>query len=124
MNKAVIPLILVNVLMTSIAQIALKAGANNPAVAASFKSGFSLAAIPVVLTTPMLLIGLTIYFVSALLWLVVLSKVDVSFAYPFVGLGFIMTMVFGWLLYGESLTTGRIVGTITIAAGVAILARS
>jgi drug/metabolite transporter (DMT)-like permease len=64
------------------------------------------------------------YVLGAGLWLLVLSKVDVSLAYPFVGLGFIMTMLLGWLFLHEGVGVERIIGTLLIAGGVVLVSRS
>ena len=71
-----------------------------------------------------MILGLGIYFASAAVWLLVLARVDVSLAYPFVGLGFVVTMLLAWAVHGEVLSTGRIAGTLMICAGVVVLARS
>lgn len=68
--------------------------------------------------------GLVFYGLGALLWLFVLSRVDVSMAYPFVGLGFIVTMVLGMLLLGEHVNLTRIIGTIFVVTGVVLVSRS
>lgn len=69
------------------------------------------------------LAGLGVYFSSALVWLVVLSRVDVSVAYPFVALGFVLTAVLGQVLFGEVLSMQRIFGITLVCVGVAVLAR-
>lgn len=71
-----------------------------------------------------ILLGLFVYFSSAVVWLLVLAKIDVSLAYPFVGLGFILTALLGWLIRGEELSIGRISGTALIVLGVVLVARS
>jgi multidrug transporter EmrE-like cation transporter len=50
--------------------------------------------------------------------------VQVSLAYPFVGLGFVLTMLLGWAIHGDSLSVARVAGTLIISLGVVILARS
>ena len=60
---------------------------------------------------------------SAAIWLLVLARVEVSFAYPFVGIGFIVTMVLGWWLMGDSIGLQRLAGTLLITAGVVLIAR-
>ena len=67
--------------------------------------------------------GLTLYFLSAVVWLLVLSRVEVSFAYPFVGIGFILTMLLGWLAMGDTMSLARVAGTLLIAGGVVLIAR-
>ena len=76
-----------------------------------------------VASNPWVVLGLALYFLSAIVWLLVLSRVDVSFAYPFVGIGFILTMLMGWLALGDLMSPSRVVGTLLIAAGVVLIAR-
>lgn len=124
MDRTLWVLIISNVLMTSFAQIILKGGMSTPAVTHGLADGLRWASIPAVATSPLVLLGMFMYFGSALIWLIVLSRIEVSLAYPFVGLGFLLTMVLGWAIYGDSLSLMRVAGTLMIAAGVAMLARS
>ena len=124
MNRTVVFLIAVSVLMSSLAQIVLKAGMSTQSVATSLSGGLKWSAAASVATSPLVLVGLGIYFASAVVWLLVLARVQVSLAYPFVGLGFIVTMILGWLVHGDSLTPARVVGTLLIAMGVFVLSRS
>lgn len=117
-------LVLANVAMTSLAQIVLKAGMSAPDVVRALAGGFRLPALVTVFLHPWVVIGLTLYAGAALVWLLVLAKVDVSLAYPFVGLGFVVTMVLAWAFMGESVSATRIAGTLLITAGVVVLARS
>ncbi|MEX1034581.1 MAG: SMR family transporter [Sneathiella sp.] len=59
-----------------------------------------------------------------MLWVWVLSKVDLSIAYPFVGIGFVVTMLFGILLLNENVTPMRIIGTVLIVGGCVLVGRS
>lgn len=122
MTRSTVLLILANVAMTSLAQIILKFGMSSPEVARILSSGIRLSGVASVLLHPWVISGLVLYFAAALVWLLVLSKVDVSLAYPFVGLGFVITMALAWAFLGEVVTTTRIAGTLLIAAGVALLA--
>jgi drug/metabolite transporter (DMT)-like permease len=72
----------------------------------------------------MIVIALGIYGLSMVLWIWVLSKVDLSVAYPFVGVSFILTMAFGYFLLGENVTSTRLLGTVLIAVGCALVANS
>jgi drug/metabolite transporter (DMT)-like permease len=76
------------------------------------------------MTSPLIWSGLVIYGLSVAMWLWVLSKVDLSVAYPFVGVSFLITMAFGALLLDESVTPLRIVGTILIAGGCILVGKS
>ena len=76
------------------------------------------------LFSPLVFSGLFIYGVSVLAWLWVLSKVDLSIAYPFVGISFIFTLLFGIFLLNESLNSYKIIGTLMIATGCFLVAKS
>ena len=123
MTRSTFLLIFASVVMSSLAQIALKAGLKQPEVSEALAEVNALAAAQVVASSPMVWVGLGIYAVSMVVWMLVLARVDVSLAYPFVGLGFILTMLLGWLVHGDVLTPGRICGTLLIVAGVIVLAR-
>jgi drug/metabolite transporter (DMT)-like permease len=117
-------LALVSVLLSVAAQFALKAGvaAMPPAARATSMSGafelmWSLA------SQRYLLLGLVLYAVSAVVWLGVLARLEVSKAYPMVGLGFAITVVLGWWV-GESVTPLRVAGVLLICLGVALVGRS
>lgn len=123
MNQYLILLILCSVLLSSIAQIVLKMGMSNPSVLQAMQSQSAMQAFIAIATNVYVIGGLTLYFASAAVWLLVLARVDVSFAYPFVGLGFVVTMLLAFFINGEVLSTTKILGTLCIALGVAIMAQ-
>ena len=123
MNLTVLLLILMSVLLSAIAQITLKMGMSSPIIQQAIASASNVAVFQSIATNLYVSGGLTLYFASAAVWLFVLAKVDVSFAYPFVGLGFIATMLLAYFINGEMLSTTKIVGTLCIAIGVAIVAQ-
>ncbi len=111
-------LVMLGVFLSAVAQILLKYGMSRAEVQRALSATeWSLIA-RAVCTNGNVLVGLLLYVGSMIVWLFVLAKVDVSQAYPFVGVGFIITMVFGWLLLGESVNMYRITGTILVAFGV------
>jgi len=124
MTSHVLILILTSVGMTSLAQIVLKAGMNNSAVQQALQASPGWHTAVAVVGQPLVMTGLAIYFAAAFVWLLVLARVEVSLAYPFVGLGFIVTMLLAWAIHGDNLSPARIAGTLIIAAGVAVLSRS
>jgi multidrug transporter EmrE-like cation transporter len=121
-TRSTVLLILANVAMTSLAQIILKLGMSSPEIARVLSGGIRFSGLVTVLLHPWVISGLVLYFAAALVWLLVLSKVDVSLAYPFVGLGFVVTMVLAWTFLGEAVTAMRMAGTLLVAAGVLLLA--
>lgn len=64
------------------------------------------------------------YAVSILLWMSVLSKVEVSYAYPFLSIGYVVASIAGYFFFSESLTPIRIVGILVICIGVFLISRS
>lgn len=64
------------------------------------------------------------YAVSILLWMVVLSKVEVSYAYSFSSVAYILVAVSGYLWFNESLSAVRVLGIIIICFGVCLISRS
>ena len=124
MDKSVLTLIAVNVTMASLGQIVLKAGMSATPVLDSLAKGIGWSTVSIVLLHPLVVLGLMMYVGAALVWLLVLARIDVSLAYPFVGLGFILTMFLGWAVHDEVLNFARVTGTLLIACGVVFLARS
>ena len=76
------------------------------------------------LTSPLIMGGLFIYGLSVAMWIWVLSKVELSIAYPFVGISFLITMAFGAFLLDENVTPLRIAGTVLIASGCLLVSRT
>ncbi|MGD8238002.1 MAG: EamA family transporter [Armatimonadota bacterium] len=76
------------------------------------------------LFTARVLAGLLCFVISAMLWLVVLSRLDLSYVYPMVALGQVAVMFLSWLLLKEHLTALRIVGMGVICMGVLCVALS
>ena len=72
-------------------------------------------------STPVIL-GLSIYVGCTVLWLLLLSRFELSFAYPFLGLSFVVAMLLGATFLGESVSIVRVMGTLLICAGVALVA--
>ena len=68
--------------------------------------------------------GMLCYAVSLVLWMVVLSKVNVSLAYPFSCVGFIITAILAYFFLNEPLTLQKCVGIAVICLGVIILTYS
>ena len=116
-------LILASVSLSALAQIALKAGMSTPSVVGAMRDAPAREFLFEVATNARVVGGLTLYFASAALWLLVLARMPVSAAYPFVGMGFVLTMLLGWLFLGESVGLSRLGGTAMVALGVVLIAR-
>lgn len=120
MSLRLILMILISVMLSVIAQLLLKAGAASanlrPQSLGSELQGLA--------QSPLVYAGLAFYGLGALVWLFVLGRAPLSLAYPFVGLGFVMVMIAGATLFGEHVGPARIAGTLLIASGCVLVARS
>lgn len=67
--------------------------------------------------------GIACYILSLLFWLYVLSKLELSKAYPMVSLGYVFTTILGYLLLNESITVNKVIGIIFIIAGVCFITK-
>ena len=124
MDKSTFSLVLASVLLSSIAQIVLKSGMSSVSALVTSANGDTMRIAIAIALNLKVLCGLLIYFASAGVWLFVLARINVGLAYPFVGLGFVMTMLLAWLIRGEIPSVPQIVGTLTICLGVVIMARA
>ena len=127
MNPASLALILFGVLLNACAQLLLKAGVNNvvSAVGAFEYSLANLWPVGLRLATQWPIIGgLACYVVSVVVWILGLSRVDVSIAYPLLSLGYVLNAAAAWWLFGEAMTPTRLLGMGVIIVGVYILTRS
>jgi EamA-like transporter family. len=77
-----------------------------------------------VIQSPLILSGIFTYGVSVLIWIWVLSRVELSIAYPFVGLSFIFTLLFGVFFLGEAINVAKVAGTVLIILGCIFIANS
>ena len=73
-----------------------------------------------VLFDPFVFTGLVATFVSGLCWMATMSKLDISYAYPFTSLGFALVVLLSWILFGEPLNAWKIGGVVLIMAGIAV----
>lgn len=113
-----------SVLMAAAAQLAFKFGMSGAGPRAAIESGrLTARSILVVMSHPGVVGGFILYGASALMWLVVLARTDVSVAYPFVGLGIIITMLGGAIFYGEAITVPKALGTLLVCLGIVLLSR-
>ena len=74
--------------------------------------------------SPPLLLGLVLFGLSVLSWLVVLSRLPVGIAYPMASLGYIVATLLGVVILKEPVHILQIIGIVLICSGVAFIARS
>lgn len=76
------------------------------------------------LTSPYVLLGLILYGVGTVFWLFALKQLDLSLAYPFVGMSFLFVLIFSILFLNEPFSLHRLFGTLVIIAGIVILSKA
>ena len=123
MNLLSFILVLVGVMLNAAAQLFLKAGT------ASFGdllvNGDSFPHLFIrVIANPLILCGLACYVISVGIWIIALSRVEVSIAYPMLSMGYVVNSVAASYLFGEVLSMQRFSGIGLIIAGVVLVARS
>ena len=123
MNAVSFALILTGVLLNAAAQLLLKAGTNaighfefhlDNVLPVGMKLAFE----------PHILGGLSCYVVSVVVWIMALSRVPVSVAYPMLSIGYIVNAVIAHFWFGEALASQKLVGIGFIIIGVWLVARS
>jgi multidrug transporter EmrE-like cation transporter len=118
-----IPLILLGVLLNAFAQILLKKGMLGIGhFEIQIQNLFPV--IQKVATNLYILLGLGSYVISVAVWLLVLSQVEVSYAYPFLSVGYVVVTLMGYFFFQESVSWMRVTGILIIIVGVILLSRS
>lgn len=115
-------LILASVLLNCFAQVLMRKGMLSNGEIGAFSKLVS--SIPDMLTNIYLWGAMICYVVSIPIWMVVLSKVEVSYAYPFLSIGYILSAVIGYFWLAEHISPIRIVGIFVICIGVVLISRS
>ena len=123
MTWAAFALVMTGVLLNAIAQLALKASVSDTGIInldmqSLLSSAGSLA------TNLWLWLGLVCYAISVVVWILALSRVDVSIAYPMLSVGYIVNALAASQLFNEPMGMGKVIGIGVIMLGVYILARS
>jgi len=123
MTPIAFALVVAAIVLGTCAQLLLKAGTNAVGTFA-----FTLEnALPVGLKLalePRILAGTGCYAVSLVVWIMALSRTEVSVAYPMLSIGFALNAVLAWWLLGEAVTPMRMLGIAIIILGVYMVARS
>jgi multidrug transporter EmrE-like cation transporter len=123
MTLGTFALILTGVLLNAGAQLLLKAGVQ-PLGALTVGWDTVLPTALRVLAQWPIIAGLACYVVSVGVWIVGLSRVEVSLAYPMLSLGYVVNALAAWWLFGEALGPMRWGGMMLILAGVLVMSRS
>ncbi len=117
-----LPLILTAVFLNAAAQLALKQGAGRLGGMSFSLDNIVPIGIQVVFNA-WIFLGLLLYGVSVVLWILALSRVEVSYAYPLLSVGYVVVAIAGYFVFHEPLSATKILGIALIVAGVIFLSR-
>lgn len=115
-------LILISVTAGVAGQTAIKLGVSHPG--AHDAAGNLGSLLGMIVGSPFVLLGLVLYGLGAVAWIAVLSRLDLSLAYPFLALNFVLVALVSRFGLGETLPPLRWAGIAVICAGILIVARS
>lgn len=119
-----IALLLVSVVFATAGQLTLKAAMESIGRIGTAQVSDATQTLARAVKEPLLWIGLVLFGISALFWLVVLSRVDLSLAYPFVGVSYVVVVALARFLFNEQVPTLRWIGVSVIALGIALIGLS
>lgn len=123
MSGRMLSLILLSVSLSGFAQVLFKLGVSMNPVRTAMAEGSTFEMLKALALSPGVLTGLAMYGVGTVVWLTVLARTELSLAYPFVGLSFIITAVLGYWFFHEAANASRLVGTALVIAGVILVGR-
>lgn len=123
MNRTTLSYLLAGVMLNAVAQLSLKAATNRMGAVSLGFDGLGATLLRAGLQ-PFIWLGLLCYGISVVVWVAALSRTEVSLAYPFLSLGYVVNAVAAWYLFGENVSTQRLAALAVIIVGVWLLARS
>jgi multidrug transporter EmrE-like cation transporter len=124
MNLSTFAFIISGVLLNAVAQVLLKAGTNALGGAIHLTMSNAFETFVRVASQLPILAGLACYALSLVVWIMGLSRTDVTIAYPMLSLGYVVAAAGAWLFLGEAISPQRLLAIAVIMVGVALLARS
>ena len=122
--KMLIGLILLSVILAAVAQLTLKHGMNQVTAENGGVAKLNAASLKLMVTNLSVLGGLVIFGVSAIVWLLVLSRPSLSFAYPFASLGYVLIVLSARFVLHEQVPPLRWAGVACIMVGIILVAQT
>ena len=115
---------ILSVFFSSSAQILLKLGMNRFGEVSSDLSIANIWQVSLkIISNPYIMLGIAFQVIALVVWLYVLKKVEVSYAYPLIALGFVFVLLVGYFFMNESLNSYKLAGIALIIAGIFVLSR-
>ena len=115
--------IIVTVVLNAASQVLMKSGMSQVGQA-EFSASHTWGLLLRAATNPFIVLGLLTMTISMGTHLMSLSRYDVSFAFPFLSMAYVIVAIYGYLVLGEDVNPTRVVGIGTILLGTVILAQS
>jgi len=113
-------MIVLTVIINTFGQFVVKTGVDR----AGMVSLFDVRSIVRALSSWLVISGFAIYFLSAILWLSILSKTELSWAFPILSLSYVLTVLLSPVILHESFSIQRLIGTLVICFGVFLVGRT
>jgi multidrug transporter EmrE-like cation transporter len=114
-------IIVLGVSLNAAGQLFLKSGAN---IIGPITSSSSITTVITEFINTYIIVGLLCYVFSVLIWIVALTRVDVSIAYPMLSLGYVIVTIAAWFLFNEEISAIKILALSIIIFGIVLLANS
>ena len=123
-RTVLIGMILLSVTLAAVAQVTLKSGVNRVTDDTGGTLRIDGDSMRALAGSPIVWLGLVLFGLSAIVWLVVLSRASLSFAYPFASLSYVLILVMGRFVLDERITSLRLAGVALIVAGVVLVGQT
>ncbi|MGA9347381.1 MAG: EamA family transporter [Anaerolineae bacterium] len=116
-----IALALLATLIATLGQLLLKSGMRQVGPISRVDLSHPFPLLVTVFSNPLILIAIPLYVAGFLTWLIVLSKLDLSYAYPFLAVTYVLVPLLSWLLLGEHVPSMRWIGIAVICVGLVLV---
>lgn len=124
MSIRTVILALFSVFLATAGQLVLKTGMTRVGYIGGERLGKPVALLVQLISTWQVVLGLGLFFISAGFWLLVLSRVPLSFAYPFAGLTYLLIALFGKFVLREQVPGVRWLGIAMIIVGILVVGKT
>lgn len=104
-------------LIGTLGQLLLKIGIRQVGPVSRSDFGNPVSLLLTVFSNPLILTAIPLYVAGFLIWLIVLSKLDLSYAYPFLALAYVLVPLLSWLILDEHVPTMRWIGIVVVCIG-------
>ena len=75
------------------------------------------------LLNPWVLSGILATFLAGVSWMLTMTKFEISYAYPFVSLNYLLVLAAGFMLFNETISTAKILGSVLVILGIVVIAK-